>query len=322
LFRAAVTGFEEVRLDTTTDSTESGTVPMVSVVVPVFNDPVGIRDCITALRRQSYADDRFEIIVVDNGSTDSTAAILRELKIEAVVEASPRNSYAARNAGLRAAHGTVLAFTDADCTPDSDWIEQGVRALTESGADLVGGSVRFRLSPRPRASEIWDSITNMQVEQGIRERGVGKTANLFVERRVFDAVGPFPHELASGGDVAWTRKASRQGFGIAYAPAAAVEHPARRLAGLVRKQFRVGRGQTALLFDGGSSRSKIAAHALRLALPPTPGLVATQLTTKGEYLTPALFVRVWSAAWTSRAATGAGIASSLLLGGGLRGSAA
>jgi cellulose synthase/poly-beta-1,6-N-acetylglucosamine synthase-like glycosyltransferase len=309
-------------LDTTTDPPDSATVPMVSVVVPVFNDPEGIRGCITALRRQRYAEDRYEIIVVDNGSTDATPAVLRELEIKFLVERSRRSSYAARNAGLRAAGGEVLAFTDADCTPDPGWLEQGVETLKESGAALVGGRVRFRLSARPRGAEIWDSITNMQVEQGIRERGVGKTANLFVERQVFDRVGPFSDELASGGDVAWTRRASRHGFEIAYAPNAAVEHPARRLKSLIHKQFRVGRGQAALRIDDGRSKVQIAAHTLRLLLPPSPGLVATQLATKEVSVAPTLFVRVWSAAWLSRAATGAGIAASLLVGRSARGAEA
>jgi glycosyltransferase involved in cell wall biosynthesis len=287
---------------------------MVSVVVPVFNDPNGIRDCLSALSRQGYARDRYEIIVVDNGSTDTTPAVLAELEIEPVSERSIRSSYAARNAGLRAAGGEVLAFTDADCTPDPGWIERGVAALRESGAALAGGRVRFRLSSRPRGAEIWDSITNMQVEQGIRERGVGKTANLFVERQVFDAIGPFPDELVSGGDVAWTSRASGHGFKIVYAPDATVEHPARRIKSLIRKQFRVGRGQAALRVDSRVSTSRIAAHSLKLLLPPSPGLVATQLETKHESVTRTLFLRVWLAAWSSRAATGVGTASALFLG--------
>jgi hypothetical protein len=308
----AAPGRRGVSQETSTEASDSDTLPKVSVVVPVFNDPNGIRECVAALRRQSYAEGRYEIIVVDNGSTDTTPAVLRALGIEFLVEQSRRSSYAARNAGLRAADGAVVAFTDADCTPGESWIEHGVSAMRQSGAPLVGGRVRFRLSPKHRGAEVWDSITNMQVEQGIRERGVGKTANLFVEREVFEAVGPFPDELTSGGDVAWTQRATRSGFNIVYAAEAEVEHPARRLGGLVRKQFRVGRGQ-AVLHGDSDSRSGIVMQILRLLFPPRPSLVGTQLASKGVTVSSALFIRVWTAAWASRAATGVGIASMLLV---------
>jgi glycosyltransferase involved in cell wall biosynthesis len=301
-----------VRQETSIEASDSADLPKVSVVVPVFNDPDGIRGCVAALRRQSYAEGRYQIIVVDNGSTDTTPAVLRSLGIESVVEQSRRGSYAARNAGLRTADGAVVAFTDADCTPGESWIEQGVRAMRQTGAALAGGRVRFRLSPRPRGAEIWDSITNMQVEQGIRERGVGKTANLFVAREVFDAVGPFPDELVSGGDVAWTRRATRHGFHIVYAAEAEVEHPARRLGGLIRKQFRVGKGQAALHADAGDPGFRVVLQILRLLLAPRPSLVGAQLASKEVAAPSTLFVRVWMAAWASRAATGVGIASKLL----------
>ena len=94
------------------------TNPFVSVIVPVYNDPEGIRDCLTALSEQSYPDDRYEVIVVDNGSTDSTRSVISEFPVTFRIEDEIQGSYAARNTGIANAHGDVFGFVDADCTPE------------------------------------------------------------------------------------------------------------------------------------------------------------------------------------------------------------
>jgi len=279
---------------------------MVSVIVPVLNDPDGIRRCVDALHRQSYPRSRYEVIVVDNGSTGSTIDVLSALEVTVLSETDQLGSYAARNTGLRAASGGVVAFTDADCVPSERWLEEGIEAMQIERADLVGGNVRFALSARPSGAEIWDSITNMQVEQNIRERQVAKTANLFVRRAVFDAIGPFPGTLRSGGDVAWTGTATRNGFSLVFARKAEVVHAARRLGRLMAKQFRVGVGQTGVARTTGLPRSLLIRRALGRLAPPSYGLVASQLSTKHRHATGVLFGRVWMAAWLCRAATGAG----------------
>jgi hypothetical protein len=287
-------------------SEDPNDLPMVSVIVPVFNDAAGIRRCVDSLKRQSYPRARYEVIVVDNGSTDGTAHLVVDLGVTALSETATRGSYAARNTGLREAVGTVVAFTDADCVPSERWLEEGVQTMRTERADLVGGIVRFDLSTRATGAQIWDAITNMQIEQNIREREVAKTANLFVRSSVFGAVGFFPATLRSGGDVAWTGAATRSGFSLAFSARAEVVHPARRLGNLMAKQFRVGVGQLEMAATTGSPRSDVVRRALRQLAPPTRGLVVTQLTTKGQRATGLKLVRVWLAAWLCRAATGTG----------------
>jgi glycosyltransferase involved in cell wall biosynthesis len=110
-------------------------VPLVSVVIPVRDDPAGVLAVTAALEAQTLPRDRFEVIVaVDGGEAPTVPPGVR-------VEAEPpRNSYAARN---RAARAEVLAFTDADCVPEPDWLEAGLAALEQ--ADVVAGAVRFTL---------------------------------------------------------------------------------------------------------------------------------------------------------------------------------
>lgn len=275
--------------------------PFVSVIVPVYNDAVRVRGCLDRLTNQDYPKGRYEVIVVDNGSTDETPQVLEAFRVTRLVETAARSSYVARNVGVRAAAGSVLAFTDSDCRPSRDWLTRGVDAL--AGADLAGGAVRFAFSARPSGAELFDSVSNMQVARNVAERGVAKTANLFVRAGVFEAVGGFP-PVRSGGDVAWTRRATDSGFRLVYAPDAVVEHPARRLTELVRKQHRVGRGQPFLWASAGWSKLGVL-RAMALAVVPdtTPWALLAQLRPGGAPVGRVMGLRVWSALWACRLAT-------------------
>lgn len=216
-------------------------LPFVSVIVPVYNDAQRIVTCVRALLAQNYPQDRYEVLVVDNGSTDATFAAVQAFPVTLLSENDTQSSFAARNKGIAHARGEIFAFTDADCTPSPQWIAEGVRAI-QAGADLVGGRVRFVYSSRPTSAEVYDSISHMQMDRDISERGVAKTANVFARAEVVARIGPFPNDFSSGGDVLWTRRATTSGYKLVYSPSAEVAHPTRRLRALLKKQYRVGRG--------------------------------------------------------------------------------
>lgn len=275
--------------------------PFVTVVVPVYNDAGRIGDCLDLLTHQDYPPDKYEVVVVDNASTDETPRVVADHPVRRLAEPVVRSSYAARNVGVRAAVGSVLAFTDSDCRPRKDWLTQGVRALC--GADLAGGAVRFVFSGKAGGAELFDSVSNMQVERGIAERGVAKTANLFVRAGVLGAVGEFP-PVSSGGDVAWTRRATDAGFRLVYAQQAVVEHPARRLGELLAKQYRVGRGQPFLWASAGWSPLGVLRAMVRCLVPETsPWAVRAQLRRGGVPVGRVVGVRAWLALWGCRLAT-------------------
>src|SRR5207244_1921243 len=102
--------------------------PVASVVIPVFNDRQRLERCLDALEQQTYPAERFEVIVVDNGSTQTLDDLATRYRIQLGRESRP-GAYAARNRGLAMAVGEVIAFTDSDCLPDRDWMERGVAAL-------------------------------------------------------------------------------------------------------------------------------------------------------------------------------------------------
>ncbi len=229
----------------------STAVPDVSVVVPVKNGAESLPQLLAALEAQEGVG-AFEVLVVDNGSTDDTAAIARAHPVVTDVVSQPvPGSYAARNAGLAVARAQVLAFTDVDCTPDSQWLRAGLAAFAATGADLIGGGIRARVSAQPTIWERYDRAVYLRQEDIVRNAGWAVTANLFVRRTVFDAVGPFEAALLSGGDREFCLRAGTAGFRIDYAPDAVITHEPRKSPGEIwQLNRRIGAGFAAMRARG------------------------------------------------------------------------
>jgi glycosyltransferase AglE len=217
-------------------------LPFVSVIVPAYNAAGFISKLLDALQVQDYPEDKREIIIVDNGSKDNTKAIATKYPFILLEENEIQSSYAARNKGIAAAKGDIIAFTDADCVPVSSWITEGVKSLTAEQAALVAGDVRFVYSAKTTATEIYDSITHMQMEADVCQKGVAPTANLFVKRQMFAQIGLFDGRVKSGGDFQWTGKATAKGYKLTFSKAAAVHHPTRRFSEFLKKVIRTGAG--------------------------------------------------------------------------------
>ncbi len=215
----------------------------VAVVVPVHDDAARLARCLDALAAQTLPPGAAEVVVVDDASGTSPEDLVRRYPGVRLVRLPERGgSYAARNAGVAVTGAPVLAFTDADCVPDRQWLDRGLAAL--AGCDVVAGAVEvFSRAPRRGAVELFDAVTAFPQEHFVRRWGFGATANLLTRRATWAAVGPFDARLRSGGDADWGQRASAQGFRVAYDPQVRVRHPARAsLAELVEKCNRTARG--------------------------------------------------------------------------------
>jgi glycosyltransferase involved in cell wall biosynthesis len=202
----------------------------VSVIIPVFNDLKRLQICLIALENQTYPQNCYETIAVDNGSNESIESAIEQFKQARLAYCSVPGSYAARNRGIALAKGDILAFTDADCIPARDWIETGVkRLLSTPNCGLVAGKIKifFKNRDRPTAVELYDSVTFFNQKQYIEEQKYGATANLFTYRSVFDRVGLFNSQLKSGGDKEWGQRVFARGYSLVYADETRVAHPAR-----------------------------------------------------------------------------------------------
>src|SRR5438034_6680027 len=135
-----------------TGAKASGDVPLLCVAVPTRNRAALLRDCLASLVNQNFPADRYEIIVVDDGSTDGTAAVVRQFQ---AVKQSPTVRYvlpegrglnAARNAGLQAARGDPIAFVDDDIEAPPSWLRAVVDGVDRHPeAHCLGGAIRLRL---------------------------------------------------------------------------------------------------------------------------------------------------------------------------------
>lgn len=212
------------------------------MIVPVRDDRRGVETLLAALAEQTLAVECFEVIVVDDGSADGSAEVARRAGARVLRTPGGGGSYAARNLGLAAAAGEVLAFTDADCRPAPDWLERGLAAFAQDSEAIVAGEIQVVLGERPSTAAIIDAARHLNQERAVRD-GLCATANLFVPRRAFERVGIFNDRLISGGDGEFGSRATRAGFTLRHAPEVVVRHPPRSApVALARKAYRLGFG--------------------------------------------------------------------------------
>jgi glycosyltransferase involved in cell wall biosynthesis len=182
---------------------ESGTkanTVKVSVIIPAFNEERFLSGVISAVQANKYPATDYEIIVVNNGSTDRTAVIARKAGV-LVVESERKFVGVARNLGARQAHGEILAFLDADCFPAEDWLREGVRSLAQE--HCVTGAECGIPDDAGWMERSWFS----QKRFGRIEVTHINTANLFVSRELFVKLGGFDETLSSGEDYEFCSRA-------------------------------------------------------------------------------------------------------------------
>jgi GT2 family glycosyltransferase len=229
-------------------------VKKASVIIP-FRENIGeMRVCLSCLEQQSISREAFEVLAVNNGP--NTGAALDELmacfpSVRWLADGGP-GSYGARNRGIGAAQGEIIAFTDGDCQPDPQWLENGIRALEREEASIVGGRVAM-LDPVDRALNIYEQYESLRFglgnqKQNVERKSFTTTACLITYRSLFDRVGLFDGDLTSSGDRDWVERAILAGEVLVYSDDAIVYHPRRStFPPLLRKTRRVAGGRMFLL---------------------------------------------------------------------------
>ncbi len=240
--------------------------PEASIIIPVFNQRQELVTCLRALERQTCQPDRFEVVVVDNGSNPPIDSVSDAFPFARCVREPAPGSYAARNRGIASSRGALLGFTDADCVPAEDWIECGIRAVRRlPDAGLVAGKIEltFRDPDRLTTAELVESVVGFPQATYVRW-GFSATANLFTSRAAFDTVGLFDDRLMSGGDMEWGQRLRARGLSQVYADEVRVAHPARRtLRQLLSKSIRVAGGLQQVADQRGQGTKGLRSHAVQ-----------------------------------------------------------
>jgi glycosyltransferase involved in cell wall biosynthesis len=217
--------------------------PFVSVVVPVLNGEETIGDCLSSLLRMDYPRERREIIVVDNGCTDSTAQIVKGFSVHHVREGRRGVSHA-RNRGIAESRGDVLAFIDADCMVSTRWLEELLRPLSDEYVSATAGEIvaypPTTLAQRyvARRKPYWQEwVAHARVPWFL----LGNTA---FRRGVFGQIGPFDPSAVGCDDIDFSFRFFSAGLRLEYRRTAIVFHRHRAtVGGLFTQQMRGGRGR-------------------------------------------------------------------------------
>ena len=219
--------------------------PVISIIIPVWNSPGLLRRCLDALGAQTLSRDMFEIIVIDNGSTDDTSDVARSFPGVILLNEPRPGSYAARNRGLRQARGIYVAFTDADCLPAPDWLEKGLAAAgRHPDAGVLAGRIELFEEGETEGPAFSDYERLFSFPQAYAARGNCATANWISRRTVFQEFGGFDERLKSGGDRQMALRIRDAGLPLIHAPDMLVLHPVRASRGsLVRKRQRLSGGR-------------------------------------------------------------------------------
>jgi glycosyltransferase involved in cell wall biosynthesis len=214
--------FSPLRRDLMNASEDS----FVSIIVPVYNGEEAIDLCVESLLGQDYPQDRYEVIIVDNGSKDSSAEIVRRYPVKLFSETSIQSSYAARNRGIEASRGDFLAFTDSDCIASMDWLTNLLSGFVSPEVGGVAG--RVKAVDQQNAVSKYEELKhhrNDKYVNGIFYMPFAATCNVMYRRSVFDQIGLFDETFISGGDVDFSwRMQIETNLKLKYQPQAVVEH--------------------------------------------------------------------------------------------------
>ena len=202
--------------------------PFVSVIIPTYHDWTRLKLCLDALKLQTYPQECFEVLVVNNDPEDIPPFKIETGNVYLFKELKP-GSYAARNLGVFNAKGEIYAFTDSDCIPLSNWLYNGVLTInSDLENDIVAGYINVfpRLEKQPNMVELFSMNFELGQEKYVKKKRFA-TANVFIKKKVFILIGNFNHLLKSNGDFEFAQRATSNNFLIKYCKNSIIAHPAR-----------------------------------------------------------------------------------------------
>lgn len=238
----------------------------ISLIVPVYNAQNFLSKLITSIKNQTLSNDLYEVIFVDNGSTDSSVNIIERFitdypNINLVKYADKPSSYAARNFGVRYARGKILAFTDSDCILTPGWLKT-IQKFSEKGV-VLSGKIELNILDKKNIWEIFDSKAHLD-NQATHLLNKIATANMAVTQEDFISVGNFL-EVFSGGDFEWSSRANQKGLNIIYLDNMKVYHPTRKTyKEIIKKSERIAFGDGEKTADKGKVQFLVALYFTKI----------------------------------------------------------
>lgn len=220
----------------------------ISVIIPAYNAQKILPRCLQALRNQTLPPD--EIIVADDGSTDNTASVATKAGADKVLRLPHRGPAAARNAGVEAAKGDIVLFTDADCEPAPDWVEKLAAAFQDP--EVVGAKGTYRTRQRELVARFvqieyedkYDRMARQEHIDFIDTYSAAYRRDVFLQNGGFDPI----FITSSVEDQEFSFRLARKGYKLVFVPEAIVyHHHDATLVEYFRRKFGIGYWKALLL---------------------------------------------------------------------------
>lgn len=212
-------------------------MPLVSVIVPALNEESVIGQCLASMQRQDLPPARFEVIVVDNGSTDRTTEIARSFRGSLSVTVLDRGGVrisALRNLGASVARGALLAFLDADCVAPRHWLRQAIDLLHADEFRVIGAQYRIPANSSWVARAWYGDLWRMKDGPVSYVPG----GNLAISRELFMNLGGFDETIVTSEDTEFCERAAAACVPVLAVPSLSVVHlgTPQTLGSFYRKQ--------------------------------------------------------------------------------------
>lgn len=251
-----------------------GSPPFISIVVPVKNVAITVRDLLDSLMELEYPNDRVEIIVVDGASIDGTREIVAEYPVK-IIDQTGRGLNAARNLGVEQSKGEIVAFTDGDCVVPSDWARKIAKNFEDPAVSFVGGTLEGYDKTEPLS--IYLDETFFQVTPFFQWRSESTDlhplhfpagGNMAFRKKDLERINQFDERILYGfDDLEPVERLGRRGFRIVLDPEVMVWHQHRKtLKEVLKQHFKYGRGGGLLLIH---KRTSQLAHWFAMYLVST-----------------------------------------------------
>lgn len=191
--------------------------PKVCVVVPCYNEEKTIGNCLSALKNQTYPN--YEILVIDDASTDSTPQIVEKNGIKLIRLEMNRGLARARNVGIQHADAEIIAFTDGDCVVEKNWLEKLISTMKSKNLDVVIGK---KVKPLNKYSDIVQAQLGGRSIKEIRDETLGGGYSVAYKRKVFRELGGFNERFIRGCDFEFHLRVKESHFNLGWAKDAVV----------------------------------------------------------------------------------------------------
>ncbi|MEK7102811.1 MAG: glycosyltransferase [Patescibacteria group bacterium] len=209
----------------------------ISVIIPAYNEERYIGATLNALSRQDFNREDFEIIVVDNASTDLTSSVAHVNGADRVISEPQKGTNRARQTGVEASEGEIIAFLDADCTPKPEWLSHIWEYFQEDRTNMVAVAGPYEYTDDPRlhfmlfqhlAWKVVFPVVSVVMGRMLGRGGVMLGGNFATARKTLDSLNGLDTSYGFyGDDASIARNFGTVGY-VQYDPRLAVESSARR----------------------------------------------------------------------------------------------